>query len=154
MPVVLHEAKPTDHRLCIQLLHSADEDDNRIREALTDSANTAYIGFDVPSSVGAAVMRWQGDEAEIVYIAVAEDTRGIGYGKQIINALIKVARARKVRSVLVGTANSSLDNIAFYQKCGFRIDHVRRDYFSYFSKPVMDNGILIRDMLVFRMELD
>jgi RimJ/RimL family protein N-acetyltransferase len=68
--------------------------------------------------------------------------------------LIDKARIRDVRSVLVGTANSSLSNIAFYQKCGFRIDHVRRDYFSYFAQPVMEDGILIRDMLVFRIEID
>jgi len=52
--------------------------------------------------------------------------------------------------VLVGTANSSLENIAFYQKCGFRMDHVRRDYFVYVQPPVIQNGIVMRDMLVLR----
>jgi hypothetical protein len=59
-----------------------------------------------------------------------------------------------MRVVLVGTTNASLSNIAFYQKCGFRMVQVRRDYFSYFSQPVMEDGILIRDMIVFSLALD
>ena len=57
------------------------------------------------------------------------------------------------RTLLVGTANCSLDNIAFYQKCGFRMDHVRRDYFWYHRTPVVEHGIPVRDMLVFRYDL-
>jgi ribosomal protein S18 acetylase RimI-like enzyme len=56
------------------------------------------------------------------------------------------------RSLLVGTANSSLDNIAFYQKCGFRMYEIRRDYFAYIQPPVLEYGILLRDMLVFRYD--
>lgn len=60
------------------------------------------------------------------------------------------ARRRGARSVLVGTADASLENIAFYLKCGFRIDHVRHDYFDYIQPPIVHNGILMRDMLVLR----
>jgi ribosomal protein S18 acetylase RimI-like enzyme len=154
MAVVLQQVGSSDQAKALELLHVADEDDNRILDAMRDSANATYIAFDGPPAVGAAVMRWQGDEAEIVYIAVTEEVRGLGYGKKIINALITQARMRDIRYLLVGTANSGIGNIAFYQKCGFRMDHVRRDYFSYFAQPIMEDGILIRDMLVFRMELD
>jgi hypothetical protein len=50
------------------------------------------------------------------------------------------------RTLLVGTANSALDNIAFYQKCGFRMYAVRRDHFAYIQPPLTDNGIVMRDM--------
>jgi hypothetical protein len=40
-----------------------------------------------------------------------------------------------------------------YQKCGFRLDHVRHDYFWYYRTPHFENGIQIRDMLVFRYDL-
>jgi hypothetical protein len=53
----------------------------------------------------------------------------------------------------VGTANSSIGNLAFYQRVGFRMDHVRKDYFSYYREPRYENGIQIRDLLVFRREL-
>jgi hypothetical protein len=51
--------------------------------------------------------------------------------------------------LLVGTANCSLDNIAFYQKCGFRMHSVKRDYFRYVQPPQHENGIPMLDMIVF-----
>jgi L-amino acid N-acyltransferase YncA len=80
--------------------------------------------------------------------------RGRGFGKKIVEALIKEARSHQMRTVIVGTANSSIDNIAFYQKCGFRMDHVRHDFFDYFPEPILEFGILCRDMIVFRLVLD
>jgi ribosomal protein S18 acetylase RimI-like enzyme len=68
----------------------------------------------------------------------------------MIAALLTEAAARGVSSVLVGTANAGLENIAFYQKCGFRMDSVRKDYFDYFPQPVYENGIQLRDMLMLR----
>ncbi len=98
---------------------------------------------------------WEEDEpGEIVYIAVAAALRGHGYGKQIIQALQNELRRRGGRSLLVGTANSSLENIAFYQKCGFRMFEIRRDYFAYIQPPVVEHGILLRDMLVLRYDVE
>jgi ribosomal protein S18 acetylase RimI-like enzyme len=134
----------------LPLLHDADEGDDRIRAVLTDPQNTPYLATRDGEPIGAAVMRWQPDESELIYIAVDGSHRGQGFGKAIIAELLAEAGRRGVESVLVGTANSSLENIAFYQKCGFRIDSVRKDYFDYFTEPVYDNGILIRDMLMLR----
>lgn len=53
-------------------------------------------------------------------------------------------------ALLVGTANASLENIAFYQKCGFRLYAVRQNYFDYIQPPIMEHGIPIKDMLVMR----
>ncbi|HLU09022.1 MAG TPA: GNAT family N-acetyltransferase [Oceanobacillus sp.] len=137
----------------VPLLRDAEEGDERIVRAINDSANTAYLAFDDDTPVGAAVMRWAQDESEIIYIATAETLRGKGYGKAMIRWILDEARRRGVAAVCVGTANAGLDNIAFYQKCGFRMDSVRKDYFNYFSSPVYENGIQIRDMLVLRYEL-
>ena len=60
------------------------------------------------------MVRWEEDEpSEIVYIAVAPDLRGRGYGKQIIHVLQEELRRRRGHSLLVGTANAALENIAF-----------------------------------------
>ena len=98
-------------------------------------------------------MHWQTDESEILYIAVRSQDRGKGYGTALISELLKLARQHPTRAVVVGTANSSLDNIRFYQKCGFRMDSIRKDFFSYFAMPVYEDGILIQDMLMLRYEL-
>jgi hypothetical protein len=74
-------------------------------------------------------------------------------GKQFVLWLINEARRRGKSRLLVGTANSSIANIVFYQRCGLRMDHVRQDYFWYYREPRYENDIRIHDMLVFRYDL-
>lgn len=153
MSVQLRQAMPSDQALCLSLLHDADEDDARTLVAMADPASTTYLAEDESGVIGAAMLRWDHSDAEIDYIAVAADRRGRGLGKQMIAALVAEARSRGTTALLVGTANSSLGNIAFYQKCGFRMDHIRRDYFSYLAQPVIEDGIPVRDMIMFRLAL-
>ena len=150
MSLLLSPVTADETESLVPFLRDADEDEARIRAALQDTANTNYVALVDNMVVGAATVHWEERESEIIYIAVAAGLRGRGYGKAIIEALFREMRQRGVQSLLVGTANSSLDNIAFYQKCGFRLDSVRRDYFEYIQPPKMEHGIPVRDMLVMR----
>ena len=139
----------------LPMLLDADEDEGRIRAVLLDSACTAYACWLDGQLAGAAVVRWEKkDPSEILYIEVAAALRGRGYGKQIMQALQDEMRSRGGRSLLVGTANAALENIAFYQKCGLRMYEIRRDYFAYIQPPVLEHGIPLRDMLVLRYDLE
>lgn len=122
-------------------------------DAVIDDANDKVDARGDKASgrlVGAATMRLHKDPCEILELAIVEACQGRGLGKQFIEYLLGEARRHAKTEVLVGTANSSIQNIAFYQKCGFRMDHIRKDYFWYLEEPVVENGIPIRDMLVFR----
>jgi ribosomal protein S18 acetylase RimI-like enzyme len=142
-----------DIDLLVPILHDADEDDSRITNAIAYEANTAYAAFAGDECVGAALMCWQADESEIIYIAIRSADRGKGYGKVLITELVRFAYQQQTQALMVGTANTSLENIMFYQKCGFRMDSVRKDYFSYFEKPVYEHGIQMRAMLMLRYDL-
>jgi ribosomal protein S18 acetylase RimI-like enzyme len=134
----------------LPLLRDADEDEERIRSLVTDGLHTTYAAWDETALVGAVVMRWASDTSEIEYIAVASDVRGRGYGKAMMAQIFVEAQLREIRSILVGTDNTSWDNIAFYQKCGFRMDHVRHNFFSYIQPPLTINGLPLLDMLMLR----
>jgi ribosomal protein S18 acetylase RimI-like enzyme len=134
----------------IPLLHDAEEDDERIRAALRDPACRAYAARLGGETVAAAVVRWH-EPAEILYIAVDPDRRGGGIGRRLVAAVQRELPAH-ARTLLVGTANCSLDNIAFYQKCGFRMHSVKRDFFDYIRPPLSEHGIVMRDMIVFSYE--
>ena len=139
----------------LPMLLDADEGVERIQEVLIDPACTAYACRLNGQLIGAAVVRWEENaSSEILYIAVAAALRGRGYGKQIIQALQDELLRRGGHSLLVGTANASLENIAFYQKCGFRMYEIRRDYFAYIQPPLSEHGIVLRDMLVLRYDLE
>ena len=138
----------------LPVLSDAEEGDELIRATLLDPTCTAYASRLDAQLVGAAVVRWKEKEpGEIIYMAVARNLRGHGYGKQIIYFLLEELRRRGGHALLVGTANAALDNIAFYQKCGFRMYEIRRDYFAYIQPPVAENGIVLRDMIVLRYDL-
>ena len=52
----------------------------------------------------------------------------------------------------VGTGNSSLRQLSFYQKAGFRISGIIPDYFIGDDPPVFENGIRCIDMIRLRYE--
>lgn len=153
MSIIIREAQPAEVEQLIPLLLLAEHSERGLRWGLANLVDTVYRMDDDGQLVGAATMRWRDDPCEIQELAIAEERHGQGLGKQFVAWLIEEARRRGKRQLLVGTANSSIGNIAFYQKCGLRMDHVRQDYFRYYREPVYENGIQIRDMLVFRYDL-
>ena len=155
MPLVTEQIPNSETTFLLPILSDAEEGEERIRAALLDSTCIVYASRLDDQLAGAAVVRWGEDEpGEIVYIAVARDLRGCGYGKQIIQLLQQELCKHGGHSLLVGTANASLENIAFYQKCGFRMFEIRRDYFAYIQPPIAEHGIVLRDMLVLRYDLE
>jgi hypothetical protein len=59
-------------------------------------------------------------------------------------------RERGVKRVIVGTANAGIDQLAYYQKLGFRLLRIERDFFSPergYPETMVDNGIRLRDMV-------
>lgn len=154
MPLITESLPNQETDFLLPVLADAEEGEERIRATLLDPACTAYASWLDGRLAGAAVVRWGNDEpGEIIYIAVSPNLRGRGYGKQIIHFLLEELRRRGGHALLVGTANASLENIAFYQKCGFRMFEIRRDYFAYIQPPIAEHGIILRDMLVLRYDL-
>jgi GNAT superfamily N-acetyltransferase len=154
MPITIREARPDEIEALIPLLLLAEASERGLRWGLAHLVDAVYRMDDGEQLVGAATMRWRDDPCEIQELAIAADRQGQGLGRRFIAWLMDEARRRGKHAMLVGTANASIGNIAFYQKVGFRMDHVRKDYFRYYHAPVYENGIQIRDMLVFRAELD
>ena len=92
--------------------------------------------------------------AELRAVAVAERAQGRGFGTEIVGDVSRTLRARGKR-VIVGTASSGTRQLAFYQRLGFRLTHVERDYFraaNGYPAGLEEAGIPTRDMVW--MELD
>lgn len=86
--------------------------------------------------------------AEIKNIAVDRAERGKGYGKKIIAHALEQAEDAGFQHVEIGTGNSSFDQLALYQKCGFRMKSIEPDFFTHhYSEPIIENGLLCQDMV-------
>jgi N-acetylglutamate synthase-like GNAT family acetyltransferase len=153
MTITIREAAGDEIDLLIPLLVQAEPSEGALRWSLAHLSDTAYRMDDEGQVIGAATMRWRSEPCEIVELAIALDRHGQGLGKQFVAWLVAEARGRGKREVLVGTGSASAGNIIFYQKCGFRMDHVRKDYFWYYDEPIYEHGIRVLDMLVFRYDL-
>ena len=146
--IVLQLAQNTETETLVALLEDALTSEPTRRAMLSDTSLTSYAAYQNGKLVGAAVLRW-GEESEIELLAVDGARRGQGIGRAIVAEVLEEARRRGVTRLLVGTGNFSLGNIAFYQKCGFRMSHVRRGRFDAADPPELWQGIRLRDMIVF-----
>ena len=153
MAIAIRQARDDELEMLIPLLLLAEGSERALRWGLANLVDAVYRMDDSEQLVGAATMKWRGDPCEIQELAIAPEFQRQGLGKQFIAWLIQEARSNGKKQILVGTANASINNIAFYQKCGFRMDHVRQDYFWYLPKPSYENGIQIQDLLVFSFDL-
>ncbi|MGG0720269.1 GNAT family N-acetyltransferase [Robertmurraya massiliosenegalensis] len=95
------------------------------------------------------------ETVELVNIAVAESEQGNGIGKQLVRDAINRAKEQGYKTIEVGTGNSSIDQLALYQKCNFRIVGVDLDFFSrHYEEKIIENGIWCRDMIRLSQDLD
>ncbi|MDQ0218783.1 GNAT family N-acetyltransferase [Peribacillus cavernae] len=91
---------------------------------------------------------------ELVNIAVDENHQGKGIGKQLVMDAIHTAKSRGYKTMEVGTGNSSIDQLALYQKCCFRIVGVDTDFFKrHYNEEIFENGIQCRDMIRLSQDL-
>lgn len=85
---------------------------------------------------------------EIMNIAVREEFQGKGLGKQLILDAMNGIKQAGYKRIEIGTGNSSIGQLALYQKCGFRISGIDRDFFlRNYPEVIVENGIQCVDMI-------
>ncbi|WP_428267880.1 GNAT family N-acetyltransferase [Haliangium sp.] len=135
-----------------ELLLDADPSRHMVERYL--SSSDTYVLETEAGIIGVVVLCPLGpNELEIKNIAVDDDHQGRGWGRRLLAFSIDEARARRVQRLHIGTGNSSIGQLALYQKLGFRIVGVDRDFFVRgYPEPLFENGIRCRDMI--RLQLD
>jgi ribosomal protein S18 acetylase RimI-like enzyme len=140
-----------NRELWMSLLLEADESEPVVRSYL-DQGELFTIDEDKePRGVVLAI--GEGDDMEIKNIAVERTSRGRGLGTAAIVLIIDQARLRRFRRVIVGTADSSVETIGFYQKSGFRIYGVRHGFFDRYPEVIIEDGRVAHDMIMLEIEV-
>ncbi|WP_313801176.1 GNAT family N-acetyltransferase [Cytobacillus sp.] len=95
------------------------------------------------------------ETVELVNIAVKEDRQGEGIGKRLIEDALHRSKEKGYKTIEIGTGNSSVGQLALYQKCGFRMIGVDIDFFiRHYEEDIFENGIWCRDMIRLAQDLD
>lgn len=89
------------------------------------------------------------EEIEIMNIAVNTVLQSRGIGKVLLDKAMEIAQAGGYSSLKVGTADCGTRQISFYERNGFKVCEIRKDYFiDKFPEPIYENGVMLKDMVV------
>lgn len=140
-----------DHKKAyVDLLLLADEQEDMIDRYL--ERGTMYVLEDDGVKAECVVTDEGGGILELKNIAVAPDCQGKGYGKALVNFLVRTYRAQYT-VLQVGTGDSP-STIPFYESCGFRRHHLVKNFFTdYYDHPIYECGVQQVDMVYLQREL-
>ena len=135
----------------LPLLLLGDEQEDMIGRYLDRGALWALYDGGVLRAV-CVVTEEGGGEFEIKNLAVAPESQRRGYGRAMVEHVVRQCRGRGTR-LLVGTGDSPL-TVPFYESCGFRESHRVKDFFTEnYDHPIYEAGRRLTDMVYFSMEL-
>jgi len=136
-----------------KLLLLADPNQEVIDAYLKNSS--IYIAVLADETVGVFVLFPLSDErVEIKNIAVAEPHQDKGIGKILLSEAIRIAQQHHYQSIWIGTANSSIAQLYLYQKMGFEIMEIKKDFFlQNYPDPIFENGIQAKHLLLLSQAL-
>ena len=127
----------------LPLLLEADPSEAMIEKYLDDGELYALLANGQTVGVGVIASRGDG-ELEVKNLAIAGEQRGRGYGKRLLEHLIKLCATRADRLY----AGTSPANVAFYEGLGFERAYVEKDFFTEnYPEPIMEDGQALTDMI-------
>jgi ribosomal protein S18 acetylase RimI-like enzyme len=93
---------------------------------------------------------------ELKNVAITPGQHNRGLGRRMLALVLADLRRRGARRAIVGASNAGISQIAFYQKAGFRLWRIERDYFTPekgYDPDERENGLAHRDMVWLDQEL-
>lgn len=140
----------TDKKKYLDLLLLADEQEDMVDRYL--ERGTMYVLEDGGVKAECVVTDERNGILELKNIAVKPDYQGKGYGKTLVDFLIRTYAGRYV-TMQVGTGDSP-STIPFYESCGFRRHHLVKNFFTdHYDHPIYEDGVQLVDMVYLQREL-
>ena len=140
----------SDQKRYLDLLLLADEQEDMIDRYL--KRGTMYVLEDDGVKAECVVTDEGNGILELKNIAVEPDSQGRGYGKALVEFLIRTYAGRYV-TMQVGTGDSP-STIPFYEACGFRRHHLVKNFFiDHYDHPIYECGVQLVDMVYLQREL-
>jgi len=140
----------------LPLLLLADESEPQVR-GYYQTGDLYAVDDEAGQPLGLVLTVAESDgSTELKAVAVDEARHNQGIGRLLLAAVLADLRTRGVRRVTVGTASCGIGQLAFYQKAGFRLFSIERDFFTPtrgYPEGTEENGIPLRDMVWMDQEL-
>lgn len=133
------------------LLLLADPNREKVGAYLLGSRCFAIFSGGRPLGVAVAVLLEEG-VYELMNLAVEPSAQEKGLGTRLLRHVVAVLGREGARRLELGTGTFGYQ-LRFYQRHGFRVRGVERDFFlTHYPEPIFEEGIQLKDML--RLALD
>ena len=138
-----------------ELLLLADETEDAIKKYIYDAAIYTIHHSGTPAPIGVfALYRINETVLEIKNIGVLESFRSQGIGSFLIDSIKNIAGKENYNEVIVGTADSGIRQIKFYEKNGFTKYALRKNFFiENYIEPIIEDGIMLKDMIMLKTKV-
>lgn len=148
-PNIIIKPLTNSQEIPFNLLQLADPSQDQIEAYLR--TGTCHIAKTVTNTiVGVVVLdKINATTVEIKNIAVKESEQGKGLGKMLLEYSEKTSRDLGFQKIIIGTGNSSIGQLALYQKQGFEMERIEKNFFTKnYSEEIIENGILCKHMVI------
>ena len=140
----------TDQKRYLDLLLLANEQEDMVDRYL--ERGTMYVLEDGGVKAEGVVADEGNGVLELKNIAVAPAEQGRGYGKAMVDFLIRTYKGQYA-VLQVGTGDSP-STIPFYEACGFCRHHLVRNFFTdHYDHPIYECGVQLVDMVYLQRKL-
>lgn len=140
----------TDKKQYLSLLLLADEQEDIVDRYL--ERGFMYVLEDDGVKAECVVTDEGNGVLELKNIAVAPAAQGRGYGKAMVDFLIRTYKGQYA-VLQVGTGDSP-STIPFYEACGFYRHHLVKNFFTdHYDHPIYECGVQLVDMVYLQRKL-
>lgn len=140
----------TDKKQYLSLLLLADEQEDMVDRYL--ERGFMYVLEDDGVKAECVVTDEGNGVLELKNIAVAPAAQGRGYGKDMVDFLIRTYKGQYA-VLQVGTGDSP-STIPFYEACGFYRHHLVKNFFTdHYDHPIYECGVQLVDMMYLQRKL-
>ncbi|MGF9888047.1 GNAT family N-acetyltransferase [Priestia megaterium] len=137
----------------LNLLLIGDENEKVVKSYINEGSLFIIVYEKKEIGVVQCLIDEEESAVEVKNIGLKKAYRGKGIGSKVIKKLEALYECNHYSKMIVGTADSSLENIAFYKKAGFYQSGVKKNFFLQYVPPIYGNGLQAIDMIMFEKKL-
>ena len=143
----------SSEKIPFKLLQLADPSLDQINTYLT--SGSCFLAVTANRVVGVMVLdQIDSSTTEIKNIAVDPSFQGQGIGKRLLDYAAETSLKANCKNLVIATGNSSTDQMRLYQKAGFEMNRLERNFFvDHYDEPIFENGIQCKHKVVFQKTL-
>lgn len=94
------------------------------------------------------------NKAEIKNVAVDPQHQKQGIGNMLMKEVIKQAAEKGYKELIIGTGNNGFSQLYMYQRLGFEMTEIIRNFFiDNYKEPIFENGLQCKHMIILTKDL-